>query len=309
MRRFGTLLAVGGATLLLLAGPGWAWQLDNLGRAGGWDDINKNTTVTAVIDTSDFTPDMPAVNTNAALLNAFGTWDGVARATNLNFSFKPDLGGNYDAFDGPADSNGPPWFNGYSNTLDLSAHWRYANIVVGGFLPQSYFGDPGIIAVTWTGKISGDGSRKASWHTEVYFNDAWNWTDDANAANADFANDLANGIIDLETVALHELGHAIGLDHEDAVPSVMATYYDGVQRTLFADDIAGITSLYSNRLRGGGNGKNNFVAPSSFDDETDVFLVGVTYASDGFGLTPMPEPATCALLVLGAVALMRRKGA
>jgi len=282
--------------VLVIPAAAWAYRLDSIGKAGGWDDINRSTSATAVIDTSDLTVDLPGANTAAALNNAFSTWDNVAGAKNLNFQFQPDLGGDYDVFDGPADSNGPPWFNGFTSTLDPNAHWRYANIVIGGWLPSSYFGDDNILAETWMAQLTGDGSRKKTWHTEVFFNEAWNWTDDAAAAQADFEAGLAGRVLDVQTIALHEIGHTIGLGHEDYVPSVMATYYDGVQRILYADDVAGVTALYSNNIGGGKN-------PHSPPGHDEWYLAGVTYA--GFAI---PEPATLALLALSVAALLRLKG-
>ena len=53
---------------------------------------------------------------------------------------------------------------------------------------------------------------------------------------------------DLETVALHEIGHALGLDHSTVNSSaVMWASYTGVKQTLSADDIAGIQALYGPR--------------------------------------------------------------
>ena len=49
---------------------------------------------------------------------------------------------------------------------------------------------------------------------------------------------------DLQTTFLHELGHALGLDHSGVSGSVMAAAYSGVRRSLSADDVAGITALY-----------------------------------------------------------------
>jgi len=50
--------------------------------------------------------------------------------------------------------------------------------------------------------------------------------------------------IDLFTVLLHELGHALGLEHSTNSQSVMFGTYSGAHRILSADDIAGIQYLY-----------------------------------------------------------------
>lgn len=51
-------------------------------------------------------------------------------------------------------------------------------------------------------------------------------------------------LIDWETVVLHELGHALGLDHSPVPLSVMFATYSGVHRILDPDDILGIQTLY-----------------------------------------------------------------
>jgi hypothetical protein len=53
-----------------------------------------------------------------------------------------------------------------------------------------------------------------------------------------------NASYDLETVALHEFGHALGLDHSALSTAVMYAYYNGVKQSLTSDDIAGIQSIY-----------------------------------------------------------------
>lgn len=56
----------------------------------------------------------------------------------------------------------------------------------------------------------------------------------------------AAGEVDLETVMLHEIGHALGLDHNTGdANSVMQPVYGGVRRNLSMTDIANITQLYS----------------------------------------------------------------
>lgn len=52
---------------------------------------------------------------------------------------------------------------------------------------------------------------------------------------------------DLETVALHEVGHLLGLAHSSVPNSVMFANYSGERRVLTADDIAGIRALYGRR--------------------------------------------------------------
>jgi hypothetical protein len=76
-------------------------------------------------------------------------------------------------------------------------------------------------------------------------------------------------LYDLETVLLHEIGHSLGLGHSDLPGSVMFGSYEGGKRTLTSDDIDGIKFIY--------------------------------------GPEAVPEPATLAVLGVGAAALMRRR--
>jgi hypothetical protein len=103
-----------------------------------------------------------------------------------------------------------------------------------------------------------------------------NWVDDPNAGS---------GAVDFFTVALHELGHSLGLRHSNVEGSVMWPYYTGPNRTLTADDIAGIIAIYG---YGGG------VASAGG-------LLGETV------IARIPEPATLLLLGSGLLGLGLRR--
>lgn len=72
---------------------------------------------------------------------------------------------------------------------------------------------------------------------DIVFNDAQTWS-------------VSGGDYDVETVALHEMGHVVGLDHSST--GIMQAYYGGIQRSIDADARAGFYVLYGAPAGGGG---------------------------------------------------------
>lgn len=83
---------------------------------------------------------------------------------------------------------------------------------------------PFTLAVTWSGTTIDE--------ADMAINTRFSW-----------ATDGVNNY-DLETVVLHENGHALGLDHSTVPEAVMFASYQELRRGLHPDDVAGIEFLY-----------------------------------------------------------------
>lgn len=96
-----------------------------------------------------------------------------------------------------------------------------------------------------------DGINVAGFGTQFQMGNSlavcWYWYFGADMIDADIefnSNiDWINGY-DLMTVAIHEAGHALGLDHPPTTESIMYWQYQGTRQTLYQDDIDGISSIY-----------------------------------------------------------------
>jgi len=89
----------------------------------------------------------------------------------------------------------------------------------GGILAHAFYPPP-------NGNFAGD----------IHFDDDENWT-------TDYRNNSSQPL-DLITIAAHEIGHSLGLQHSSVTEALMYPYYNGSHRYLHQDDIDGIRSIY-----------------------------------------------------------------
>lgn len=79
-------------------------------------------------------------------------------------------------------------------------------------------------------------SSSASIRTGIIFNTAFTW--------GVYSGNLQNSVQDFRRVAVHELGHSLGLDHETRFQAIMQPRVSSGVETPRADDIGGVASLY-----------------------------------------------------------------
>lgn len=91
---------------------------------------------------------------------------------------------------------------------------------------------------------------------DIHFDDSETWTLSTRSNNEQ--------PIDIITVAAHEIGHALGLDHTTVNGSLMLADYTGSHRYLGNDDIGGIQSLYGTPGVNGVTGPNLVCTNATF---------------------------------------------
>jgi len=89
-----------------------------------------------------------------------------------------------------------------------------------------------LVAVTSTRGVAPD-----LLSANIHFNSAYTW--DLHTGPA-----VVGGKVDFLRVATHELGHALGLQHDDTYTALMNTRFNGGVRSPQPDDVAGLVALY-----------------------------------------------------------------
>ncbi len=177
-----------------------------------------------------------AEDAEAAIDRAVQTWGSQSCLRKTPLVKRPDQGGDPDLFDAAF---------GYGEPGDFGA----ADVVVAGWLPPGFFdsvvpsGGETVIALSVTFIFVGmdgeptDVDKNGYLDTavsEIYFNDAFRWTTDQASKEG----------LDVESVALHELGHSLGLGHINCSETVMSGVYAGARTELTPQDHAALCAVW-----------------------------------------------------------------
>lgn len=223
------------------AGPRWV--------PGDMRRLADGNRLTYLVDRSDgaTASGLTSDQTEAAIDSAFRTWQADSCLDNVQLVKVPDTGIDPDIVDFLLG------FGDFGPTL-------VADIVNAGWVPRGFFdmlapgGGRDILAVSVTyafldemtgmpTDIDGDNRPDAAMN-EVYYNDGFG-EPGGDRAGSPWGVGMPLPAIDVETVALHENGHSLGLDHFGPTPvAVMNPTYAGVRRSLSATDHAGMCSIF-----------------------------------------------------------------
>lgn len=205
--------------------------------------------ITYLVDQSDGATASGLTNaqTEPAIDRAMDTWQANRCFRKVNIVKRADGGADPDIFDSFFG------FGGFGNPF-------LADITNAGWLPRAFFeavggpgGGRGILAFSVSfifvdddgnpTDINGD-NRLDTALNEVYYNNTFGQAGTDRANNPWGINVVPPGI-DVETVALHENGHSLGIGHFGPPPAaVMNPVYAGIRHTPYSVDQSGMTAVW-----------------------------------------------------------------
>jgi hypothetical protein len=98
---------------------------------------------------------------------------------------------------------------------------------------------------------------------------------------------------DLEAVAMHEFGHALGMGHSTYTSAIMYPNYTGAKRALGSDDVQGIRSIYGGARTPDaydtGCGDNSFATAANI--QSQIGAVSLTAVVNGLNLISTSDVA------------------
>lgn len=204
-----------------------------------WDGTNPNVVSYAIDQTTDAEPPfggLTAAQTDAAIERGFTTWRNV-NCSELGLVRNDDYGMDIGLIAHLNGFGGSPFvFADIQN-----AGWRDINFAAGilGVTFTFIFTDDGGIPTD----IDNNGKLDVAFR-EIYYDPSWNWAD----------NGTAN--IDVESVAVHEIGHGLSQAHFGKVSvnkkgefmtsprAVMNAFYSSTFRELTGTDNGGHCSIW-----------------------------------------------------------------
>jgi matrixin len=204
--------------------------------------------ITYLVDQSDgaTTSGLTNAQTEAAIDRAMNTWDAHKCLDKTNIIKRADSGADPDIFDFFFG------FGGFGNPF-------LADITEAGWLPAAFFeavGGPGggngilafsvsFIFIDGAGNptdINGDNYLDTALN-EVYYND--NFGSPGPRLGNPWRINQPLPAIDVETVALHENGHSLGLGHFGPPPAaVMNPVYAGIRQSPLSIDSGGMCAVW-----------------------------------------------------------------
>ena len=214
--------------------------------------------ITHIVDQSfqGTTSGVSAVDTEAKIDASIATWDTEQALDKVSVVKRTDPGVDISIFD--------EFFPGTNPDEPALGNPFAGDIVSVGWYPRTYFeavggpgGGRGILAFSVTfifgdvvngvfipSDINGDNYLDTALN-EVYYNDTFGDPADDRVGNP-WGCDIQLPGIDVETVALHENGHSLGVGHFGPPPdAVMNPIYAGPRQSPFPSDQAGMNAVWS----------------------------------------------------------------